>query len=152
MTRRWYAEIDVHAASSPTAGYVKDSLGQPAFVSLPPKLVTSVEPAPTIEPRPPASVNRLRATSVLGHMRAGRSALAALLVLLTLSLAAVRAEEQNESAGAAEQAAYDPEDPALDHTAVAIAFAEAGEDAEAEEAFRAAVKHGRSVNSLVNLR
>ena len=51
-----------------------------------------------------------------------------------------------------EQAAYDPEDPALDHTAVAIAFAEAGEDAEAEEAFRAAVKHGRSVNSLVNLR
>eukprot|EP01044_Picomonas_judraskeda_P017606 COSAG03_NODE_3342_length_2069_cov_2.472589_2_plen_142_part_00 len=141
----------MHAASSPTAGYVKDSLGQPAFVSLPPKLVTSVEPAPTIEPRPPASVNRLRATSVLGHMRAGRSALAALLLLLTLSLA-VRAEEQNESAGAAEQAAYDPEDPALDHTAVAIAFAEAGEDAEAEEAFRAAVKHGRSVNSLVNLR
>ena len=85
-------------------------------------------------------------------MRAGRSALAALLVLLTLSLAAVRAEEQNESAGAAEQAAYDPEDPALDHTAAAIAFAEAGEDAEAEEAFRAAVKHGRSATTLVNLR
>ena len=83
-------------------------------------------------------------------MRAGRSVLAALL-LFTLSLA-VCAEEQIESAGAAEQAAYDPEDPALDHSAAAIAFAEAGEDAEAEEAFRAAVKHGRSATTLVNLR
>ena len=72
----------------------------------------------------------------------------AALLLFTLSLAAF-AEEHNESA--AEQESYDPEDAALDHTMVAIAFAEAGDEVAAEQAFRAAVKHGRSVNTLVNL-
>ena len=51
----------------------------------------------------------------------------------------------------AKKAAYDPEDPVLDHTTIAIRFAEAGEELSAEQAFRAAVKHGKSARTLVNL-
>ena len=51
----------------------------------------------------------------------------------------------------AKKTAYDPEDPRLDHSAFAVRFAEAGEELAAEQAFRAAVKHGKSAGTLIDL-
>ena len=87
------------------------------------------------------------------------AAAVALMGLLVTTTAAEETDEWDEGlerSGAASEVVeslrdYDPASRGADHTAFAIAFAEAGEVHSAGLAFTAAVRHNRNANTLVNL-